>query len=482
MLEFREIFSGFIGFGESTFEKMRMLKTFTNPIFVFLSLFSAFSLVYIAALSLKLRPISDDYCFGSVTANYGFWGGLNFWFTNWSGDYSSLFSSTLFIGIPLSNFPFALASGATFLIAAALLGIIAFLLYGIIEGSKSLISLTGALLALMSPTLWLVFWWSTSLASMDEFNLEGPRSIIHWQNINSGYVIPLALALIWVLLLLRFKVKSKFSLVFSGIGIGAWVGGSGLVLSLFGVVVALALMITSLAYPRLGVPRNYFWLAGPWFLANTIGWLVSFTSPGTQGRRGVISAVDPSIDNRSFADFVDLIFPSSIIEWVELLVAPGTILVFVIVFALGTLLETSTDKDVDRSGFKWSGILLFLSLFLNIVSQAASVFSSDAFWHTTPSALLLFVSITVFALTFGRVSQTWMSAYNIWPRSLILLATVLVSIGVLNSAFVDASERRLLWETGPAQFVGMADIGGGGYVDQCWGDLGKFRDTPDRRP
>jgi len=461
---------------------MNLSKRLTNPIYFVLSLFSAFSVVYITALSLKLRPISDDYCLGSVTAEYGFWGAQNFWFTNWTGDYSGVFSNTLFVGIPLSYFPFALASGTTLLIASALIGIVALLLYENIAGSKSLISLPGVFLALISPALWLVFWWSTSLASMDEFNLMGPRSIIHWQNINSGYVIPLALAVIWVLFILRFKIKNRLYLIVNGIGIGAWVGGSGLVISLFGVVVSFTLMIFSLTYPRLGVPRNFFWLSGPWFFANTIGWLVSFTSPGTQGRRGAISAVDPSVDNRSLTDFVELIFPSSIIEWVELLVSPGTILVFVIIFTLGTLLKPNLDKGAGGSGLKWPGTLLLLSLVLNIVSEAGSTFSMNAFWHTTPSALLLFVSITVFALILGRLSQTWISADNLWPRSLMLLATVVVSIGVLNTAFVDASERRLLWETGAAPLIGMGDIGGGGYLDQCWGDLGKFRDTPNRHP
>ncbi len=455
-----------------------MLKKTINPIALLLTLFGAFSVFFAVALSLQLRPIADDYCWGATTANYGFWGALNHWITTWTGDYTGVLSTTLFTGVPLAILPFEAASATTFLITQSLLGILGFLLYWLVAGSRAPIPLPGILFGLLIPSLWLVFWWSTSLGSMDQLNLQGPRSITHWQNINSGYVILLAVALIWLLLLLRLKVKNRITLIINGFGIGVWLGGSGLVISLLGGLVAFSLLALSIGSSRSGVSRNFVWLAGPWFLSNTIGWLLAYTSSGTRARRAVLG--ERTLDAGVFLDFI---FPKAIIDWVEILVSPGTILVFVLVFIVGGLLRTTIEKEEERSGFKWSGAILLLSLILSIISQAASFFSYDAFWHVTPSATLIFVSITVFSLVCGRASKTWLSAYSLWPRASILLVTVLISVGVLNTAFVDAQQRLLSWDSGPAPLTGMSDIEAtGDWVDRCWRELGEFRDIPIRQP
>jgi hypothetical protein len=89
----------------------------------------------------------------------------------------------------------------------------------------------------------------------------------------------------------------------------------------------------------------------------------------------------------------------------------------------------------------------------------------------------------VFGLVCGRASKTWLSAYNLWPRASILLVTVLISVGVLNTAFVDAQQRLLSWDSGPAPLTGMSDIEAtGDWVDRCWRELGEFRDIPIRQP
>jgi hypothetical protein len=137
------------------------------------------------------------------------------------------------------------------------------------------------------------------------------------------------------------------------------------------------------------------------------------------------------------------------------------------------------DKKVGRSGFVWSGLLMFSSLLINIISQSASAFSYDAFWHQNSSATLIFVSLLIFGLSCGRAFHVYLLANNPWPGAVMLLATGLVSVFILNTAFVDSQQRLTAWDAGPAPLIGMTDIDGD-WVATCWSELGEFRDTPKR--
>jgi hypothetical protein len=457
---------------------VRSVRTPINPIEVLLILFSTLSVLFVSALSLQLRPIADDYCLASATASHGFWGALNFWFTTVGGDYTGVLSNSLFVGTPVAFLPFEFASATTFLITLALLGIVVSLSFAVVARSKALFPPSGIFLGLLTPALWLVFWWSSSLRSMNEFNLSGPRSIVHWQNINSAYVMLVAVPLIWLLLLVRLKVQKRIALLINGAAIGIWVGGSGLVVSLLGVILALTLIALSFGSTRSVVSRNFLWLAVPWFLTNTLGWLLAYTSPGTQARRANLEEILGE-KNIGAGDLLEFVFPKAIIEWVQILVSLGTILIFVIAFTVGSLIRPVMDKKVGQSGFKISGLLMVSSLLLNIISQSAAAFSYDAFWHTTSSATLIFFSIIVFGLSCGRAYQTYLPGHNPWPGAVILSATALVSVLVLNTAFVDAQQRLTAWNAGPAPLIGIADIDGE-WVNACWSDLGEFRDTPKR--
>ena len=453
---------------------VRFVRASINPTQGLLILFSALSVLFVGALSLQLRPIADDYCLASATSNNGFWGALNYWITTWSGDYTAVLSITVFVGSPLTFLPFEFASATTFLITLFLLGIVGALLFGAVAGSKGLFSQPGVLMGLLTPSLWLVFWWSSSLRSMNEFNLQGPGSIIHWQNINAGYVIPAAVPLIWILLIVRLKVQQRNALFINGVAIGIWVGGSGLVLSLFGILFALTLFVFALRSTRAVVSRNLLWLAGPWFVTNTLGWLFAYTSSGTEERRATLG--ERYLDAGELFAFV---FPKAIIEWLQIVASLGTILVFLIAFTAGSLLKPSSDRKAGLSGFKLSGVLLVSSLLLNIISQSAAAFSYDAFWHTTSSSILVFFALLVFGLSCGRVSQTLFSPNNHWPGAGILLTASLISVLVLNTALVHAQQRLEAWDAGPAPLVGMVDIDVQ-WVEACWSELGEFRDIPKR--
>ena len=139
---------------------------------------------------------------------------------------------------------------------------------------------------------------------------------------------------------------------------------------------------------RSRVSRNYVWFAGPWLMFNTIGWLLAFNAPGVRLRQQAIYAALPDVADRSLGSFIQFVIPKAIIEWVEIVVSPGTVLVFLVAFVIGSTQKFLVgDKNAQRA-LRFSAALLFSSLVLNLISQSASAFSYDSYWHTTSSTLL----------------------------------------------------------------------------------------------
>ena len=74
--------------------------------------------------TIHLRPAADDYCFGSVTAQYGVVDGVIYWWNNWSGFAFSMMLGNLLVGLPLAALPLSFASAIPFLSVAFAMGLL----------------------------------------------------------------------------------------------------------------------------------------------------------------------------------------------------------------------------------------------------------------------------------------------------------------------------------------------------------------------
>ena len=105
------------------------LPRFATFFTMVISLMTILALVYV---SHKLRPGSDDYCFGWISAQYGLIGGTAHWWNSWSGYLYLMFMASLLVGLPLAHLPFGIASAIPFLFSSVLLGVF---MVGILMGS-----------------------------------------------------------------------------------------------------------------------------------------------------------------------------------------------------------------------------------------------------------------------------------------------------------------------------------------------------------
>ena len=83
------------------------------------------NLVWLVAVSRRLRPSADDYWFGAVVAEHGVIGGVAHWWATWSAYPVQLLLGNLLVGAPLVYLPVRLISAVPYLVALVLTGVVA---------------------------------------------------------------------------------------------------------------------------------------------------------------------------------------------------------------------------------------------------------------------------------------------------------------------------------------------------------------------
>jgi len=114
------------------------------------------AVVIVAFFALRIRPIGDDYCVASGSAQ-GILNGVADVYLTKSGDVTLVLSNILFVGVPMISLPWPLVSFSAFLIAwFSLMGAVILIIkmFGRVK--------TRALLILAPIILvsWWSFWWS----------------------------------------------------------------------------------------------------------------------------------------------------------------------------------------------------------------------------------------------------------------------------------------------------------------------------------
>jgi hypothetical protein len=445
--------------------------------------------MFLAFLSLQLRPIADDYCIGSLTREKGVFEALAWWFMNWQGDYASATLVFLLIGLPVAFFPFELASAFSFVLVLGTLSFLGTTFLRQTGGFKKFSSSFTVFLGLIIPIAWFAYWWSVTLLVENDTVLQGPRAITNWQGINVQYVLPVLISTIWAIQISKNLRSWKLPLIITNAtGLGLFVGGSGLVLSLFGVVtglIFLTLSITPWHRERTWASPAFF---GSFFLANALGFLVAYNAPGVGIRRNLHFQ---NLEDPTLQTFVSGAH-GALIEWQSVVFSPGTVLALTIFILLGSF--ASQDENKEKTNWiAFSGWILFASLVFNLISQTASHFSYDAFWHLTPTYVLVFFATSLFGYQIGELISGSEQKLGLLARIFASLLTFLFIFMVLLTALRDTSERLEAWKVGPAPFVGIADIENTDVVYGipeendlevgflgCWNDLGSMRDVPVR--
>lgn len=455
---------------------LHSLKRNTAWLFGSICIIGSSTYVWVVIQSLKLRPISDDYCFAS-TAGEGLVSATKTWWLTWSGDVVGIFISTAITGWPLVFLKWSVGSAFAFMLAALSLSLVLYLL--ITEITAMTRNYKWMLVASMSalvPIAWWSFWWITPLLAptSDEILLL-PNTITFWQTINTGYVITTSIAVVCFLAVDRLPQRFASTLMFSA-GLVAGLSGPVLAISLITLALFTLIWLSRHNSAEMSRKKNYF----AYIMGGITGLTTAMLSPGTTARRSVLSQ-NPTIPDLDLIELLWWTFPQAIWEFMVAILGLGTVLVMLFFGAIGIILSNNIKiSDFANAKYRFTQLLLF-SLLLSIFSQISEAFSYPAFWHLIQIYMLIFVLSVYGSFIIGiRIGK------RIQRRTPGLVAVTLIATQVAMVLSVlemgEAIESRYdSWSQGAAPLYQIADIESNpGYVWTCWNNIGKFRDLPDR--
>lgn len=428
-----------------------------RAIFWILSI-SAYLVVFLVMfVSLRLRPMADDY-YLAVSAKDGLLAGLLGQWNGWSGDLTTTFSNVLLVGLPLLSLPWELASAIPFTAAVtSAVGLAAWLLVFRQQESRSRRE-RGFQILLILPLLaigWWGYWWVPVLFSKDAHDMYSlAQGVTFWQNLNSAYVVT-TLLLTWAWIYLEGRATT------------AWLGALyfllGLLAGFSGPVFAggaLVMIVLIAIYAWLGTnsdlpKRGLLWLVA--CIGLTFGAVASYFSPGSQLRMTVLA--DPKLDSNLLLRILSEGVPRGVQDWWVALTSPGSwVLVLLLIGSTALLVNFGwTPKPIALARI---GIaLVMFSLVLSIVNRLSEFFAYEAYWHMVTPRTAAWIGIVLLAASLG-------GACGRLPRQALVvpLLTLSCAIGlmlVIGGVALMVSEvyaREIRWERGPAPLAHVTDI------------------------
>jgi hypothetical protein len=425
--------------------------------------------------SIYLRPAADDYCFGSVTAQYGVIGGVIYWWNHWSGFVFSMMLGNLFVGLPLAVLPLPFVSSIPFLCVAFGMGFL-------------VLHITGIKLKLITQVFFICFiafcWWQflwlpMSIDSIPYFGRPETNGLTFWQTLNGTYVLQLQILLVLFAYATRCISAHRSQITYSTLAAftGALAGFSGTALSVsvvaFSALVLIGLQLTNLHNRE---SWKHYWLVLG--ISTTIGlWICHAYSPGNHLREQAIG-VDFDI---SIAEMVGILFTSLLQgfrKWVKFYFNLGGISLFVLICGFSYQMA-KLNLFFGKSKELWFGLAFaFFALLQCCVSRLADQLTYIAYWHYISALVCVFLSIYFLASYSGCWLHTRIQNRRVNSSSMALLIGLII-LGAYGNSLM-AGEMRLrekVWAHGPANLEGVSDIEDpAGWQMDCWKKLDAYRD------
>lgn len=440
-----------------------------NSLYSFIIFIASAQVIYFFYFATNLRPIADDYCIAAISEP-GLRSAFVYWFTNWTGDAIPILLNHFLIGAPLINIPYTFASVITLFVAVVLVTV----LITFITNSKIRIST----ILIFFPVISLSFlgYWSASnfFAVNNEFKYLN-NMILHWQNINSAYIIASTLMLLVLIFILRIKTRNKYIWVLLFL-MGVLAGTSGIVL---------VLSILSLFFYfiiKYFITKELFLLFKFMFFSFglIVGLTITYFSPGAQARSSILGSSEV-LSNFDLLALISWTFPEALIEWINGIWHLGSILVFIFGFLTNKILNRSKNYFTAPDLHELLTLTIFLSISSAVLSQLSEAFSYQAFWHLATPYFFLFVSIFIAGYLVAKRLEGYLQSFE---KTLIPILTGLVlglSYFTVTTAVTEINERKERWQVGPAPVSGISDIENKeDWVFSCWMQMKKYKGYPDR--
>lgn len=444
-------------------------------------LFSGFSLAVFVAVfgsivfqSTRLRPIADDYCFGS-SATDGPVGSVVGWLTGWTGSPFSVATQVLLTGWPVAALPVGISSSVSFIAAGLAVGL---LVSYFLRANWGATPIKSSLLVVVVATGWFVSFRVGQIIELRAGDDPiGNRSwvfaeiLTHWQTVNSGYVTASSLAMLllgWSLLSPPSRSRRKR---YVAIGLASLaVGWTSYVLA---AAIAGAFLLVSLGI-RLressSLPRTLGFSAVSIFA----GVLTTFLFPGARARTdaNVESSADLLLEAIRNA-------PSGLGTWVSDVFSAPTLFALLLGVTVASLGLEKRPSRLEPRPEGIAGILFLASLLTYILNEIVAVLMYGGLWHAVPGRLLIFQAALLLGVFLARLGRPREMKSTGLARILSVLETLtvlgVVFLTILGSVVLASSisSRQASWEAGPAEIRGITfmEDRDAEWVGECWVNL-----------
>lgn len=426
-----------------------------------------------------LRPAADDYCYGSITAEFGFLGGMFNWFDTWSGFVLSVFTGSVFVGVPLAYLPFDFASAIPFIAAALGMGVTINFLSGDISNSFSE-KLINIILVVFG--WWTFLWGSPTFSHHLKYSALLANGLTFWQTLNGQYVIQLQILIALTALSLRsFKSSVILSLV-SGSIIGLMAGSAGTTLSLSILVIGLW-FIASMRFLIANTPseQTYFWYSlCICLLASAVACHFLF-----QGNIIRAKALNINVDISWSSLFLmsKITFLVGLKNWVKSYLNHGALLFFLLTSGFYWLRGFHLHPPKAKKILALAFLFLIFSLVQCFVNRLSEFFSYEGYWHYVSPMVCSFISLYFFGVWSALIliSLKIKKSYTQVMLSLFVV-TIILSIIANFFMFNKIRHRHDQWIAGAAPGAGISDIeDGNGWQNKCWTKLITIREQVNPR-
>ena len=454
------------------------LPRFATFFTMVISLMTILALVYV---SHKLRPGSDDYCFGWISAQYGLIGGTAHWWNSWSGYLYLMFMASLLVGLPLAHLPFGIASAIPFLFSSVLLGVTVIAL----APKVFVASFNRIFIFCLTIFLWWVFLWapeSFGLALVKNppiatnENMLMAQGIVHWQTLNGEYVSALlVLLLVWRTLWGRVR-QTNVMLYAAFFLLGLVTGQANITLAVSVIACALLASLICLFF-QISISRARIIQCICFLLAVLISMLLShFLSPGAQLRKEMLGS---SFQMSAFG-IVNLVYFVSSFSfklWFLSYFNVGALLTVFIAASYAFLCPGFISGQQVQKLVKLGiglGIFALIQILVNRLSEA---FVYVGYWHYVSALVCIFISLLFFGLAIGRLLRNKVDSQTYQMLAAACLIGGLL-VGVSSAIFMVEVIylRETSWALGAAPTEGVTDIEDPkGWQMNCWNHLNELR-------
>jgi hypothetical protein len=391
----------------------------------------------------------------------------------------SVFTSSLFTGVPLAYLPFNLASAIPFIAVAVGMGIaINFLNRDI----STTLEEKFATVILIAFGWWTYLWGSPTFNHYLYYPTLMANGLTFWQTLNGQYIIQLEILLILFSISLRTLQSSVFLVIGSGAIFGLIAGTAGTTLSLsilLGGVTFIALRQFLNSKPS--SKEIYFWSS------LCIGLLTSLIACHflLQGNVIRVKTLNIHVDTSwtSLLFMVRTTVLEGLLKWVKSYFNHGALFFLLLTCGYYWLRGFSSNspktKNILALAFLFSAFAL-LQCFINRLSE---FFSYEGYWHFASPMVCSFISLYFFGI-WGASKLNAMNLKSYFSVTMVCIYMVALFFSVSANIFMFEKiyHRYERWMSGAAPEEGVSDIEDAkGWQNQCWQKLLTLKGAQDPR-